>query len=778
MKKATMNQTTTITNDITTRLLAQENLLIERAPVRTASFDVKNRILVLPMWQNMTPEIEEMLKAHEVGHALYTDESMFAQYRESDVPFSYYNIIEDVRIERLMKSKYPGLRRAFTKGYKELLDMNFFGTESRDLNALPFADRINLYFKAGYDCGVRFSAAEKFLLDQVSRVESIDQVAELSRKIYEFSKKQAKEKQERLMNDDEFKKVFVEIKQEEDELAELDALDAQDNDDYDDYYGDDEDDRGEEQKAAEEEQQQQEEEKKEGSTGKGGGAADHNINTEDANPADYIPTTNTAFEDKVAELADTNTKYTYLTLPNTAKFAENIIIPFKRILRDNNEGLESRVKTLEEKGYGHHADRIRKLNEVVLKEYDKFQFETSKVVSYLVKEFEMKKAATDYKRTQVAKTGVLDPRKLASYKIREDLFKQITITKDGQKHGMIFVLDWSGSMNDYLPETVKQLISLAQFCYRTKIPFQVFAFTDRMELISDNPYIDEQVEQHKYEKISAMEKQVYAAGQGNVLGVSNRFAMLEFFNQRMKPSEFNQMCKTLFLMSHSICDDKYMTNGTPLNEALVFMYDYVGEFMRKNQVEKFTLIKLTDGDGGACNYYTNTDAQTEEGYRGYYNNSYIEEYTYEGSRRVKHQFYLRDVATKKNYSLSRHETVWGNVLTQMIRDRYNCGTIGFHVTKSGGRDIGYAIKTYGLGTGATDVVAIKRDMIKEQFAAINVYGHDELFLLRANMKISEEELKEDMTNMTAAAIAKNFTKHLSAKKTSRVLLNRFVGVVA
>lgn len=776
MKKATMTQTTTITNDITTRLLAQENLLIERAPVRTASFDVKNRILVLPMWQNMTPEIEEMLKAHEVGHALYTDESMFAQYRDSDVPFSYFNIIEDVRIERLMKSKYPGLRRAFTKGYKELLDMNFFGTESRDLNVLPFADRINLYFKAGYDCGVRFSAAEKFLLDQVSRVESIDQVAELSRKIYEFSKKQATEKQEKMMNDEDYKKVFVEIKEEEDELAELDALDAQDNDGYDDYYGDDEDDRGEEQKAQEEEEQQQEERK--GSTGMAGGAAKENIETPTANPADYIPTTNTAFEDKVADLADTSTKYTYLTLPKLGKFADQIIVPYKRILRDNNGGLDLRIKTLEDKGYGHHADRIRKLNEVVLKEYDKFQFETSKVVSYLVKEFEMKKAATDYKRTQVGKTGVLDPRKLASFKIREDLFKQITITKDGQKHGMMFVLDWSGSMNDYLPETVKQLISLAQFCYRTKIPFQVFAFTDRTELLADNPYIDYNVEEYKFEKLVAMEKELYAKGQGNLVGVSNRFAMMEFFNQRMKLSEFNQMCKTLFLMAHSICDEKYMTNGTPLNEALVFMYDYVGEFMRKNQVEKFTLIKLTDGDGGACNYYTNTDAEVEEGYHRRYNSDYIQDYSYDGSKRVKHQFYLRDDVTKKNYSVERGETVWGNVLTQMIRDRYNCGTIGFHVTKSGGRDIGYAIKTYGLGTGAADVVTIKRDMIKEQFAAINVYGHDELFLLRANMKISEEELKEDMTNMTAAAIARNFTKHLSAKKTSRVLLNRFVGVVA
>jgi hypothetical protein len=140
--------------------------------------------------------------------------------------------------------------------------------------------------------------------------------------------------------------------------------------------------------------------------------------------------------------------------------------------------------------------------------------------------------------------------------------------------------------------------------------------------------------------------------------------------------------------------------------------------------------------------------------------------------------FLRDKATKKNYTIETNETIWGNMLTQMIRDRYNCGTIGFHVAKSGGRDVAMALNTYGATLSSVDVVTVKRDMIKDQFAALTVYGHDELFLLRANMKISDEQLKEDMTNMSAAAIAKNFSKHLSAKKTSRVLLNRFVKVVA
>ena len=56
------------------------------------------------------------------------------------------NVLEDARIERMMKVTYPGLRQTFFEGYKELWDQDFFGVKE-ELPYIPFIDRINLYFK-------------------------------------------------------------------------------------------------------------------------------------------------------------------------------------------------------------------------------------------------------------------------------------------------------------------------------------------------------------------------------------------------------------------------------------------------------------------------------------------------------------------------------------------------------------------------------------------------------------------------------------------------------
>ena len=86
-------------------------------------------------------------------------------------------------------------------------------------------------------------------------------------------------------------------------------------------------------------------------------------------------------------------------------------------------------------------------------EYRKFKRECSREVNYLAKEFEMKKAATSYSRESVARTGVLDTSKLHTYKFSEDLFKKVTVRPDGKNHGMIFLLDWSGSMAEIIHDT-------------------------------------------------------------------------------------------------------------------------------------------------------------------------------------------------------------------------------------------------------------------------------------------------------------------------------------
>jgi len=475
MNEVTMNN---ITNDIATRLLAQENLLIHRAPVRTASFDVKNRILTLPQWKNMTTEIEEMLKAHEVGHALYTNEDALESIKDSGVPFGYVNILEDARIEKLMKRKYPGLRRIFNIGYRELNELDFFDMKRNANRKMLLIDRINLYFKVGYTAGIKFSVAEKYLVDQVERLESMDEVITLAKRIHAFTKQELEEEKRKRQNSQEYKKIQEEIEQEEQQyLDDMEELDDQYEDESmsgDDDWTSSSDDSDDDDDF---------EEKHEPNKGYGREDEEEQFGvTPDQQMSDDVPMTDRALDEKLRDLADVNTRYTYLTLPDTSKL-EKTIIPYKKVLADAKLGVEAALQKATELSQNYNDPEIltQYHNRYAehLANYEKFKSETTRVVNYLIKEFEMKKAATNYKRTQIAKTGVLDVRKLAFYKTREDLFKQVRIEKDGQRHGMIFLLDWSGSMCDVINETAKQLISLVFFCYRAKIPFQVFAFTDR-----------------------------------------------------------------------------------------------------------------------------------------------------------------------------------------------------------------------------------------------------------------------------------------------------------
>ena len=108
-----------------------------------------------------------------------------------------------------------------------------------------------------------------------------------------------------------------------------------------------------------------------------------------------------------------------------------------------------------------------------------------------MKEFECKKAADSYARATTSRTGVLDCSKLHTYKYNEDLFKKVTTLADGKNHGLVFVLDWSGSMCDVMSDTVKQLFNLVWFCKKVSIPFEVYAFTNEYpKELNDKGFID------------------------------------------------------------------------------------------------------------------------------------------------------------------------------------------------------------------------------------------------------------------------------------------------
>ena len=177
-------------------------------------------------------------------------------------------------------------------------------------------------------------------------------------------------------------------------------------------------------------------------------------------------------------------------------------------------------------------------------------------------------------------------KKVYAYKLQDDLFKRVTTLPQGKNHGMIMLVDWSGSMNEVLQDTMKQVINLAMFCNRVQIPYRVFAFT--------TDYKDPR--QEKLEQYQAWREQKREST--DLLANTEGFHLLEFFSDKMTTSEFNSMSRRI-LDYRFHWNQNYNTGGTPLNEALIYCYNTLGSYIKNKNIEKMTFITLTDGEGGS-----------------------------------------------------------------------------------------------------------------------------------------------------------------------------------
>jgi hypothetical protein len=694
-------QTNTQSQDMLAKLLATENINIIRSNIKTAAFDIKGRTLLLPRWKEMTPTIEEMLMMHEVGHALYTGVDTYGVvFEEKKHLKDYANVIEDVRIEKKMKERYPGSRKSFNTGYRELNDRDFFGVKDRDLSKLLLIDRINLYFKVGFNCGVQFNAEEQELIRRVDKCSTEKEVVDLAEEIFAYSKDVIKEKIE--------KRKAANIPGNSKEVEDADEDDESSM--YDDYIDEDDEEQEESPKP----------------------------NPKPTDPEQEImddlkPTTLQKFDEKLEQLADESLIIRYFE-PSLSRTRDDVIVSYKKIMPDFAATLSDNVML--------NKSRIAK-----------FKSNSSGMVNYLVKEFEMRKSATAYKRAKISKLGQLDSKKLYAYKLKEDLFRQIMTVQDGKKHGMVFLLDWSGSMSEYMEETVEQVMNLAMFCQRIQIPYQVFAFTDG--------YCDEN---------RKAEPKVIASNEN---GIHGHMHLLELFSNKMSNVEFNKMIDYMMCKPYNRVRT-YTLNGTPLNEALLFMVDYLGKFITNNGVEKTTFITLTDGEGGALSGNEISRIKNGPTY----------EYDAQGQyKKVNIKTYFRDPITKKDYELSTESCEQTGTLLKIIRDRYHVKSVAFFIMDSTNR-ASTAFVRINMPTGnvSSDLDlsnSILSSLRKDKFCVLKtVPGRDEMYLLSSTSKIQDDTIGKINEDMSASAIARVLGSSMNARKTSRVVLNKFIGMVA
>jgi hypothetical protein len=208
--------------------------------------------------------------------------------------------------------------------------------------------------------------------------------------------------------------------------------------------------------------------------------------------------------------------------------------------------------------------------------------------------------------------------------------------------------------------------------------------------------------------------------------------------------------------------------GTPLNESLAFMLHYLPKFAKTHNIEKMSLVTLTDGEGGSLVASTGR---------------YLEERRYEYSTHttIKVKNFLKDPVTKKDYPIQRYGTTQTEAILRMIKDRLNVTTVGFYICRNARSHLVQAINNNLPGfSGSTDqlIDSMRRAFKDNGFASIKNSGRDDLFIVPQNRLIVEdgEMVVEEQQN--ARQIARMFSKQMSGKKTSRVLLNQFIGYVA
>ena len=176
------------------KLLATEDIIVEHKKVEQASFNPWTRVLVLPLWEKASNDVYDMMVGHEVGHALFTPTDEW--WKEKNISKSCVNVVEDARIEKLMKRKYMGIAKSFYRGYNELQEQDYFEINGRDLSTYGLIDRVNLYFKIGSQLDVVFSAAEKQIVSLIKNAETFEDTLSAAEALHTFCQQEQQESKE------------------------------------------------------------------------------------------------------------------------------------------------------------------------------------------------------------------------------------------------------------------------------------------------------------------------------------------------------------------------------------------------------------------------------------------------------------------------------------------------------------------------------------------------------------------------------------------------------
>lgn len=748
------------------KLLAAENVTVQHRQVSTAYFELNTRTIVLPIWQEMSNDLYDMLLGHEVGHALFTPEGGWHSNQDYGKNFkTYLNVVEDARIERKVKQKFPGIVKNFYGGYQELFDRDFFGVKDRDVNSLPLIDRINLHYKVGSMLHIQFSDAEQAFLDRIDVVEDWDGVVSICKELFDHATNDEKEK-------NALQELIEELKETESEDLptdgpdfEIDAEESEEedeNEDFDDYLTTPPKDDKEEIESEEEE------------TKTGDGKGEDNDTPFDMDQP--VSITDQNFRENEDEFIDRDSlPLKYVTMPSkidTDFFVTNIDEllntkwdrdAYKRIDADSKETIVP----------------IEDAKNILFR---KFEQKNKAYISALVQQFELRRQASQLKKARVAKTGDLDMDKLWATKLTEDVFLSNTVIPQGKNHGMMFFIDFSGSMSRDIKATLEQVLIQSQFCKKVGIPFDVYSFT------SGRMFDDQEME---YEKKQRLINEAQGGKKIDQLMINDDDMQINhLLSSSLSQRKYNDMFKTLLMVADTYgesrywhryydeqeptdlvftghrCPNVFQLGGTPLIETMVIATELVKKFRLQHKVEVMNTILLTDGGPtGNLKVECGTDKYFDDrGFSGYAIND-------KG----------RTIEQKNGRYWSDGRYGQYGLIKKWFRSQTDSRLINFHIGSFRKYDVeGEFNAKFGWAKGEKEFAkSWKQDWLKNGFVELTDFEEfDSKFLIKNGKALDIEDEELEVKSNKKGDLLRGFKKFQGNKTKQRVFVNRFIEKVA
>ena len=706
------------------RLLAKENITVTHGNMKTAMFDVKNRVLGLPMWKNKSKDVYDMLVGHEVGHALYTPEKGIEDFHTKcgNIPFDVCNIVEDIRIERMIQDTYPGLPRVFRKAYSELVEDDFFGTKEKNIPECGFLDRLNLRGKVGSHLYIPLDDDEEAIYQKCLKAETFDDVLDICLEIKDMLDKEPPQDQSEDDDSSEEAEDSNPLPSEQDEDTETDGSDSDGSEETDDGSeadgGEETDDDGDEgmpdvDASSSDISSENDNDETETSAAASDDGASESV------PEELVADTLKDFEDKLEQIVEDQDQrqYTPVMLPRP-NYIYDSIIKYDMLRKDRGD-------------FSTYFENDSAIATDVNTRYINFRKATNKKVGTLVREFEQRKAAYQYSRATESRTGKLDVNKLHNYKLTDELFLSQTKLADSKSHGMIFLLDYSGSMAGVLKDVIDQTLNLVTFCKKVGIPFRVYSFTNTWAVNSPTTI------QPTFNEVDL----------SNVI-------LVEQITSEMGKTKYEEAFKALWMTqnTHWRGGQYDQLGGTPLDTVLTMMPTIVTDFAKKNGIQKTTFVTLTDGESSNIN--TTHD--------------WVE---------IRSKMEIK--CGSKSHTISRYRST--NDLMEMIGDLPGVSTIGFFLPNHK-KELNRLLNRF--HTNTANVKKARKLHAKNGFSTVKNRGFGAYYILDSDVQINDNDfvtsIDDDVANSRKAQskLAKQFGAHNQKARQTRVLLTSLAEQIA